>query len=126
LRALVPQALGAGWIGVRVEGRHSFAPAFGKWCFEQPLPAPRRDAVKTQKPRPRNQAGSSWLFSRVRSFGPIASRALDLDPRFRAADQLGNIPACRMITFTFRDRSIALKETFDATFDPPDAKITLG
>jgi hypothetical protein len=55
-----------------------------------------------------------------------ASRAIDLDPRFRAADQLGNVPACRMITFTFRDRSIALKETFDATFDPPDAAITLG
>jgi hypothetical protein len=31
-----------------------------------------------------------------------------------------------MITFTFRDRSIALKETFDSTFDPPDATITLG
>jgi hypothetical protein len=53
-------------------------------------------------------------------------RALDLDPRSRAADQLSNILACRMITFTFRDRSIALKETFDATFDPPDAVITLG
>jgi hypothetical protein len=56
----------------------------------------------------------------------IASRAFDLDPRLRAADQLGNVPACRMITFTFRDRSIALKETFDSTFDPPDATITLG
>jgi hypothetical protein len=59
------------------------------------------------------------------------SRVLELDPRFRAADQLGNIQlgnitACRMITFTFRDRSIALKETFNATFDPPDATITLG
>jgi len=31
-----------------------------------------------------------------------------------------------MITFTFRDRSIALKETFYSTFDPPDATITLG
>jgi hypothetical protein len=45
---------------------------------------------------------------------------------FTRANQLGNIPACRMITFTFRDRSIALKETFYSTFDPPDATITLG
>jgi hypothetical protein len=37
----------------------------------------------------------------------LSDRALDLDPHLGAADQLSNIPACRMITFTFRDHSIA-------------------
>jgi hypothetical protein len=106
----------------------SFAPAlgsivFGKCCFEQPLPFGRARRVPSRCTKPareiRRAATGSFLESP--ESGP-SDRVLDLHPRLRAADQLSNILACRMITFTFlRSFDRDLKETFDAT--PPDAAL---
>jgi hypothetical protein len=88
----------------------SFAPALSKCCFEQPLPFGSASALPSRRTKPareiRQAAVSSFLESP--EFGR-SDRALDLDPRHRAADQLSNIVASRMITFTFRDHLIALR-----------------
>jgi hypothetical protein len=78
---------------------------------------------------PEKQAGLSWLCSRVRSVNSARRSCLRARsrPRSRATDQVSNIPACCMITFTFRRSTLtALKETSSSTFDPPYAGITLG